>query len=118
MNNKITTVLLVFISFFSCADANESDLIDIVCEDRFTYTDYVKAIIDSNCVSCHNSSPNANGPFSLETYQEVKENTQNGNLLIRINLADGANEIMPPTGKMSQANIDVITFWANEGYAE
>lgn len=112
-------VLGIILTFLlSCTNTKEIDLVSIACVDEFTYTDCVKMIIDNNCIVCHNSNPNAFGPFPLETYEQVKEKAQNGNILTRIQLPDGADGIMPQTGKMSQANIDVIVAWANGGFLE
>lgn len=114
--NIILGAILIFL--LSCTNTKEAELINVICVDEFTYTDCVKEIIDNNCVVCHNSGNNAAGPFPLETYEQVKDKTQNGNILTRIQLPDGANGIMPQTGKMTQAKIDVIVAWANSGYME
>ncbi len=116
VKNLIFGIILIFL--LSCTNTKEADLVSVPCTDEFTYTDCVKTIIDNNCIICHNSNLNALGPFPLETYEQVKEKTQNGNILARIQLPDGANGIMPQTGKMSQANIDVIVTWANKGFLE
>jgi hypothetical protein len=118
MIKKICLFSLVIISFISCTNDKEGDLVDVLCEDIFTYNDCVKAIIDNNCIVCHNSGANPVAPFPLETYDQVKDKAQNGQLLNRIQLPDGDAAIMPQTGKMPQANIDVIVAWANEGFIE
>jgi len=77
-----------------------------------TYTANVKSIIQNNCLSCH-STAGAEFP-TMETYDQVKDATQNGNVICRINGACG--DVMPQTGKMPQSNINVIQNWANNGY--
>lgn len=111
--------LIILLSTISCTSVSEEDLLEpIIIPDLTTYNIDVKPIISANCVTCHNSSPNAFGPFPLETYVEVKERAQNGALLTRIQLPDGDASIMPATGKMPQNKIDVILAWAEDGFPE
>lgn len=102
----------------SCTNDKQSDLEVQLCEDTFTYTDCVKTIIDNNCIICHHSGADALGPFPLETYAQVRDVAENGAMLDRIQRADGADGIMPQTGKMPQANIDAILAWVNGGFEE
>ena len=115
---KFFASLLLSLLFFSCTSDKEEELSDVACVDTFTYTECVKTIIDTNCVVCHNSTATASGPFPLETFAQVKDKAMNGQLLNRIQLEAGALGIMPQTGKMPQAKVDVILAWANEGYKE
>lgn len=107
------TVLLL-----SCANDKQSELEAIPCVDVFTYTDCVKTIIQENCIVCHNSGADPVGPFPLETYEQVREVAENGAMLDRIQRPDGADGIMPQTGKMPQAKIDAILTWAAGGFEE
>ena len=119
MKNSIKIFYAVLIIFSSCTSVSEDDLLDpVILPQLTTYNDNVKQIISANCVTCHNSSPNAFGPFPLETYDEVKDEAQNGDLLTRIQLPDGDPSIMPATGKMPQNTIDIILAWANDGFPE
>jgi len=111
--------LIVLSSTISCTSVSEEDLLEpIIILDLTTYEVDVKPIISANCVTCHNSSPNAFGPFPLETYEEVRDKAENGPLLFRIQLPDGDPSIMPATGKMPQNLIDVIVAWAEDGFVE
>ena len=77
------------------------------------YTANIAPVIGSKCVSCHsggNQNPN------LETYAQVKNATQSGSLLCRINGSCGA--IMPPSGALPSATIAMITLWKTQGYLE
>lgn len=120
MKIKINFCLIAIIfSIMSCTSVSQEDLIEpIILPNLVTYNDDVKPIISSNCITCHNSGPNAFGPFPLETYDEVKDKAENGALLVRIQLPDGDPAIMPATGKMPQNLIDVIVAWAEDGYLE
>lgn len=80
---------------------------------KVTYTNDIKAIMTTNCTSCHNSSMQSP---SLTTYTQVKNATSNGKLLCTIQ-ANGC-KTMPPTGKMSKANIDLILLWKSQGYIQ
>lgn len=83
----------------------------------FSYSKNAKAIIDANCVSCHQSGRSASFR-PLTTYAEVKAAVQNAGLLNRIQLQNGQQGIMPQGGRMSQANIDVIVKWNTDGLLE
>ncbi len=114
---KIISVLFIISLIHSCASDSSEDFTDPI-PDMVNYTNHVKPIISSNCISCHNSNANPIAPFPLETYDEVRDKTENENLLARIQLPDGATLIMPPSGKMSQTKIDIILKWKNQGYKE
>ena len=117
---KIKWILVVtFLTVLtSCTNDKQSDLEDLVCVDTFTYTACVKEIIDNNCTVCHHSGADAVGPFALETYAQVRDVAENGNMLDRIQREDGAEGAMPQTGKMPQGKIDVILAWVNGGFQE
>lgn len=111
--------LIILFSATSCTSVSEEDLLEpIIIPDLTTYEVDVKPIISANCVTCHNSSPNAFSPFPLETYEEVRDKSENGTLLTRIQLPDGDPFIMPVTGKMPQNLIDIIVAWADDGFVE
>lgn len=83
---------------------------------KVTYKSNIKAIMDSNCVSCHGSTAPKAG-ISLVTYNQVKSSAQNGNL---INAMKGANgiSVMPPSGKLAKATLDLIDQWKTDGFLE
>jgi hypothetical protein len=121
--NKLIKIFCFFLivasSISSCTSVSEDDLLEpVVLPQQITYTDNVKPIITANCITCHNSSPGAFGPFPLETYDQVRDEAQNEDLLVRIQLPDGDPSIMPATGKMPQNTIDIILAWANDGFPE
>ena len=77
-----------------------------------TYTTDIKPIITTNCASCHSGGQSP----ALSTYTQVKNATSSGKLLCTIQ-ANGC-VTMPPSGKMSQANIDLILLWKTQGYLQ
>lgn len=114
----INTLLVIgFISLISCTnDSVDGLMIEI---DTITYTNRIKVIIDSNCIACHNSDADAIGPFPLETYEQVKDKVENGQLLVRIQLEQGDGSLMPQGGdRLSQGLINDILSWQDEGYLE
>ena len=81
-----------------------------------TYTKDIAPIISENCTSCHSSgqqSPN------LTTYTIVKAKADTGSLICSIEdpISCGVT-IMPPTGKMAQAKIDLIKLWKAQGFLQ
>jgi hypothetical protein len=78
-----------------------------------TYSANIEAVIQSNCVSCHSGG----GQFpALETYAEVKDATQNGDLICRIDQTQACGSVMPRSGAMPRQTIDMIILWQKEGY--
>ena len=77
-----------------------------------TYTKNIQPVIKSNCINCHAGSsqfPN------LETYSEVKEATQYGDLICRIDQSQACGRVMPQSGPMPKATIDMILLWQQQG---
>ena len=114
---KITLIALI-ISFFSCTNHSEDDLIikaDISSD--VTYTSNVKSIIDNNCLNCHGST-NPNAGLSLTNYDQVKQAVLNSGLIDRISRPAGDPQLMPQTGKLPQQTIDIIIKWNTDGLLE
>jgi len=78
-----------------------------------TYTNSIRSIVNSNCISCHGSTPSNGAPMSLTTYTEVKNATQNRGLITRIE-----NGTMPPSGNLSTSQIQLFKDWKSDGYLE
>ena len=110
-NIKFLLLLTISLSIFSCST---SVIEEVIITAPITYNVDVKVIIDNNCISCHGgTSPSAG--LNLETYTSLRNSTENGNLLTRIN---SASNPMPQGGKMSPDLIATIEEWANQGYLE
>lgn len=111
---KIKLVLMLIPSVFivSCESSTFNE-ISVVATNP-TYTANVEPVIKANCISCHSGGskfPN------LETYAEVKESTQNGDLICRIDQSISCGAVMPPNGAMSKQIVDMIKLWQTQGYA-
>lgn len=110
--NLLVAAALVSLTFVACQTEEDDDAAQQSAS-TVTFAD-VSSIFETNCQSCHNSSIMA-GNLLLTNYAEIKEATQSGNVLSRINSSDNP---MPVSGLMSQENRDLIQDWADGGYLE
>jgi len=108
---KIVLLMVASIAFLTSCESRTYEDISLAVSNP-TYVANVKPVIDANCTGCHNG-----GTFpSLTNYTEVKDATQNGRLLCRIDGSCGS--IMPPSGQMPSGTISMINLWAKQGYKE
>ena len=117
---KLFLMLITLSLITSCTTQSTSDLIDIKpmpINVSVTYTNTVRDIINTNCVSCHGNPPGG-APNSLTTYLDVKDSVLSGNLIERINLPPGDGRAMPPSGKLPQPIVDQIIKWQTDGLKE
>ena len=93
----------------SCDSTTYQDISAIVTDP--TYSKNIEPIMAAKCTGCHSGGdqfPN------LSTYEEVVDATADGKLLCRINGTCGS--IMPTSGKLPQATIDMIQLWADNEF--
>jgi len=109
---KIVLMLMATVFIVSC-ESNTYNEISVISTNP-TYTANVAPVVKSNCLSCH--SGGAQFP-NLETYAEVKDATQNGDLICRIDQTQACGRVMPQSGAMSKQTIDMIKLWQSQGYA-
>lgn len=83
-------------------------------ETKVKYKNDVYNVMYNNCVTCHSGNTPSAG-LDLTTYASVKNATQNGSLLKRIN---DENAPMPPVGLMSEQKRKLLSDWKNQGYLE
>lgn len=119
MKNVIVIgIALVLLSATSCYYDSKEDLyqfIDTSCDtSAVTYSEDISAILNTNCVSCHNTSL-PNGNLDLSTYNGTKVGMDNGTILERINKPSGDPLLMPQGGKLDECSIQKITIWSNAG---
>jgi hypothetical protein len=107
--------MLIFMMFVtSCSSDNFDDYYGKNCDvDNVTYTSTIAPIIKNQCVSCH-SSTFSNGGILLETYDDVKKQADNGNLLGVTKQLPGFSP-MPQGGKLDECSILKIETWINNG---
>lgn len=124
---KIFAIGCCLVLFQSCAYDSEDDLIAIdengseeVTEDPtesgITYEGTIKAIVDSNCISCHSSPPRNGAPFALVNFSQVSGRA-NG-VLNAISRQSGAPGAMPPAGRLPQNSINQFQEWIDNGTPE
>ncbi|MBC9796990.1 hypothetical protein [Sinomicrobium weinanense] len=116
----LSSTFFIVLLTISCSSSNDDDLNpdpdpDPDPGEEVTYVDDVQPIIQSNCLSCHSDPPQNNAPMHLTTYNAVKQAVENRGLLTRIN---STSSPMPPTGRMSQANRNIIEEWVDQGFIE
>ncbi len=79
-----------------------------------TYQKNIKPIMTSNCTSCHATGT---GFPNLDNFTDVKLNCDTGNVLCRIdNPTACSGAIMPTSGRLPQATIDLIKLWKTQGF--
>lgn len=112
-------IILILSMVLNCTNVSEDDLIDAEpLPDLVTYQENVKAIIDNNCISCHNNPPVNGAPMSLLLYENVKDAVENKDLIGRIT-GDSPGSLMPLGGpKLPQNLIDIIIQWEADGLIE
>jgi cytochrome c5 len=81
-----------------------------------SYTTTISTIISSNCQSCHAGSTPSAG-LSLTSYSQVKSAVETRNLLNHL-LQKNGYSLMPPSGQLSNCNIDQINSWIANGMPE
>ncbi|MBC5833450.1 hypothetical protein G6N05_00990 [Flavobacterium sp. F372] len=113
---KYLIILSVF-SGISCSNNSEDDLTTPINSGEITtYNNYVKSVIDNNCISCHGAT-SPYGGLTLTTYNQVKNAVLNNNLLDRINSND-ASSVMPTSGKLPENTLLKISDWNTDGLLE
>ena len=118
----LSSLLILFVC--SCTNDTESDLLQLENQEKpdetgpITYMANIKSIVDSNCIGCHSSPPVNGAPFSLITYNQVRAFADNGSLFRAMNRQTGEASAMPPSGRLPQASIDLISQWIEDGLLE
>lgn len=111
-------ILLLVVALCSCESTTYDELQESeTISGTVTYNSHIKPIINANCISCH-SEGGVSGFRPLGTYEQLKEAVLTTNLLDRIQRQNGEPGQMPQTGRMPQANIDLILQWNEEGLPE
>lgn len=116
MRKEILIVSLIGLLLGSCTNDSDSDLREPDSPTTASYEANIKQIISNNCVGCHTDPPINGAPFSLNTYDRVRDRLEKGNLLAAMKRQTGEPAAMPPGGRLPQATIDLIEQWADEGF--
>ena len=103
--------MIITMTLSSCSTAT---IEEVVITDSVTFDADVNIIITNNCLPCH-AGTFAAGGVNLEGYTNVRNATENGNLLMSIN---SVSNPMPQSGLMAPTLIATIEQWAIDGYLE
>lgn len=112
MKNYILLILPSFL-FISC----KNDEIPAPVDTDPNYSS-VRNIINQNCTGCHYQD-NDDGVSDLSSYSSIKIVLDNSSVDFksRINSSD-SDYRMPPSGLMSQNDINKLNDWIDSGYPE
>lgn len=94
------------------AEAQEPDPKPQDPTEAVSYTGDIRPIVVNFCATCHHGD-DPDGGFVLDDYDDVREHTEDGDLLERIN--DDADP-MPPAGLMPERQRELFKQWAAGGY--
>ncbi|QBN18320.1 hypothetical protein [Flavobacterium nackdongense] len=109
---KIFSILIVLtLILFSCESSTYEEIAGENANP--TYSQSVRPIIQSNCLSCHSATAGQNP--TLETYAQVRDAAENGSMICRID-DQSCGSVMPQSGRMPQPTINTIKKWAANGY--
>lgn len=104
----------------SCYYDNREELyqfLETPCElDAVSYTAHIQPLLASNCAysGCHAGPASAAG-LDLSTHAGAAAGVLNGQVINRIERANGEAGQMPPSGKMGDCQINQIKEWALAG---
>lgn len=83
----------------------------ITAPEQITYKLVHEAVLLNACLKCHSTAGGTKGGINLENYQNVFKNSHQ----IRIEVSGGT---MPPTGKLTEDQIKLVTDWIDAGTLE
>lgn len=114
MNRQIFVVTLALFGLQACKN--------VVADPHACYSTTVEQIIITNCSQsgCHNSKDRQHG-VDLSSYAEIKKHVVPGNAMrseLYTVLNRRGEEQMPPSGKLSASDIEIIKNWINLGANE
>ena len=96
-------------------------------EAQVDYESQIQTIFNNNCTSCHIYGHTSGLNLTMYSGTMTGGNSDstivagdhaNSELYNRITLPETANGDMPPTGSLSQSDIDLIAQWIDEGALE
>jgi hypothetical protein len=114
-------ILIVSASLYGCYYDSEEYLFPDTgsnCDTtNVTYSGSVAAILDNNCLVCHNNASAAalGGNVRIEDYADVKIIAENGKLLGTINHSSGFVTMPQGADKLDACTISVVRIWIEAG---
>jgi len=115
MMKKIIYTSILILMMSSCSEGYiPIDEATTIPTGPITYQTHISPVISSRCISCHGGN-DPQGGLLLQTFNQVRNSTENGTLIQRIN--DPADP-MPTTGLMPASTRALFDEWVNNGYLE
>ena len=115
MMRKIISIIVLGILASSCTKGYiPIEETTTIPSGPISYQTHISPIISTRCISCHPGN-NPNGNLRLENYDQVRNASENGTLIQRIN--DAANP-MPTSGLMSASTRALFDEWVSGGFIE
>ncbi|MBX3239771.1 MAG: hypothetical protein KIT80_20980 [Chitinophagaceae bacterium] len=109
------TVFVLAGVFFSCSKASEDEFETAPCNtDNIKYVADILPIVTTNCYACHSDGTETNG-ISLEGYQKLKIQVDNGKFLGVVSHAAGYTPMPYSAPKLSNCDINKIKAWIEAG---
>lgn len=81
---------------------------------KVTFTTHIAPLVSNNCQSCHNNSM-MNGNISLEGYENIKAQAENGNLVGAVDHQPGFTPMPQGQPKLPACEIEAIQKWIDNG---
>lgn len=103
---------LLIIALWACTNSKAIEPAACVATQKIaiSFKNDIIPILQKNCWSCHNAS-NHSGGLVLETYQQVSEDAQSGELYDAIVPLNGNPPRMPKGGALSECDVATIKKW-------
>lgn len=118
MKVKRYCAIILILGLYACETHTYEELEGpLGVQGNVNYTEHIQPLVAANCLSCHGGG-GVSSFRPLGTYAALKEAVLTTNLLDRIQRANGEPGQMPQTGRMPQANIDLILQWNENGLPE
>jgi len=82
-----------------------------------SYTNDIQPIWNANCTNCHNASfaPDLQEGTSFNAIMNNYVTAGNASSSTLFKVLNGQGVLMPPAGKISQNNINLVEKWINDG---
>lgn len=96
-------------------DVEEDFITDSTCDvSTVTYSDQILEILSNRCYKCHSAALNL-GNITLEGYDRLRVQVDNGRLLGAIRRENGFSPMPQNEAMLSQCDIDLLATWVAEG---
>lgn len=107
----LSTLILLFATGCSKKQADEPKPEEptptTVTVENVSYNNYVKALFENKCNSCHASGGAGSGKWTFSGYTSVKSNASKiANVLL-------VTKVMPMNGSLSAKEIELLNAWFN-----